>query len=66
LLAFWNTNVAALTYSGQSPGTADASKPASPAHRVKNDLFMHRFCFDRSGSQLFIAGHGRLDAWHTG
>jgi WD40 repeat protein len=63
LIAFWKHDIQAEEGPLQETIKPDAAKPASPIHRVKNDLHIHRFCFDRTGSELYVAGHGRLDIW---
>jgi WD40 repeat protein len=67
LIVFWKHDIPGTESQSQpqEAGKPDSSnsKPATPIHRVKNDLHINRFCFDRTSSELIVAGHGRLDIW---
>jgi WD40 repeat protein len=65
LVAFWKPHVAADEARPAEAAKSDNVKPAVPAHRLKTDLHIHRFCFNRSSTELFAAGHGKLDTWSS-
>ena len=65
IIAFWKPDVLPAPTEAQpaETGKSDSSKPLSPVHRWKSDIHIHRFCFNRTSTELFAAGHGRLDIW---
>jgi WD40 repeat protein len=63
LIAFWKPVDSPADGNTAEPGKPDDSKPAVPVHRLKSDLHIHRFCFSRTGNELFVAGHGKLEIW---
>ncbi len=66
LIAFWKSEVPSAEVVPADSGTTNEIKPAVPAHRVKSELHVHRFCFDQTGTELFAAGHGKLEIWGLG
>jgi WD40 repeat protein len=62
LIAFWKLHEPRANEQAAEDGKSE-SKPVSAAHRLKSDLHIHRFCFDREHTEIFAAGHGRIDIW---
>jgi WD40 repeat protein len=65
LIAFWKRDDSPAEGQPAEAGKSDNNKPASPVHRMKSDLHIHRFCFNRTTTELFAAGHGKLDIWSS-
>jgi WD40 repeat protein len=63
IIAFWKTEP---TVTQKKDGASDAKedgKNSVPAHRVKTDGHIHRFCFSPSCTELYAAGHGKVEFW---
>ena len=68
IIAFWKLDpptTDAKPAEGAKPEDKkpEEKRPAVPAHRAKTDLHIHRLCLAQSGTELFAAGHGKLDVW---
>jgi WD40 repeat protein len=66
LVAFWKIDVPTSTASsgvGAEPDKTTEAKPLALAHRIKTDLHIHRFALNHAATELYAAGHGRLDVW---
>jgi len=66
LVAFWKPDLSAPPSASaadlQTDNAADP-KPLAPAHRIKTDLHIHRLALNPAGTELYTAGHGKLDVW---
>jgi WD40 repeat protein len=65
LIAFWKHDDLPADSQPAEADKPDNNRPASPVHRLKSDLHIHRFCFNRASTELFVAGHGKLDIWSS-
>lgn len=66
LIAFWKpetTPAAPIASGGAESEKAADIKPLSAVHRIKTDLHIHRFALNHAGTELYAAGHGKLDVW---
>lgn len=73
LLGFWKVNpLPQLPAEGAKPGGATAKdgqkpkeskEPEVTTQRVKFDGHIHDFSFNADGTELYAAGHGKLEVW---